>query len=501
MHLKALPSPSAKYRRSPRGDGDRTGRNLQSGRGHLDRYFGGRKCSEENILGRRCVLTRSEQVVSIGGAPPLTGVDSGTARNYQALVDAPYQFDLYDGGGLDIASPVLCRSRPEGQQVNISRFGDKIVGVGGFINIAARTPGADGVQRHLHWLGGLKDGGAGETAVGCGSCKKADTANSPARSSRSRWLVRTFHAEQGRTALFVTERALFRATIAGLELVEVAPGIDLERDILAHMDFKPAIAAKLKDHGRTAVRSAIDGPGERPGNIGDESSAKGIARMSADDAPVASQGSGLGARLLAILWGSMPALVFVALIAIWWAAVDIFNVAAYLLPPPQDVLPRIFSSRQSLRNHSLVTMQEIVMGFGLSVVTAIPMGLLIALSPAAKRMLYPFLMFIQLVPKIAIAPLFVVWVGFGMTSKVLLTLLLTFFPLLLACIAGFQILDQRLLYPDAFAGRTRSGAMTFRYLRFPAALLRDLRRPENLRHHRSNRGTSWRSSSRRETRA
>jgi NitT/TauT family transport system permease protein len=190
--------------------------------------------------------------------------------------------------------------------------------------------------------------------------------------------------------------------------------------------------------------------------------------MSADQAAVARRTSGIGARLLAILWGGLPALVFVALIAIWWAAVEVFNVAPYLLPPPQDVLPRVFSSRLSLWNHSLVTLQEIIMGFALSVVTAIPSGLLIALSPTAKRMLYPFLMFIQLVPKIAIAPLFVVWVGFGMTSKVLLTLLLTFFPLLLASIAGFQILDQRLLYLTRSLGATFW--QTFRYLRFPAAL-------------------------------
>jgi NitT/TauT family transport system permease protein len=195
--------------------------------------------------------------------------------------------------------------------------------------------------------------------------------------------------------------------------------------------------------------------------------------MSADDTPVASPVStvktpSLGGKLLALLWGGMPALVFIALIVLWWAAVAVFKAPAYLLPPPEDVLPRIVSSRQSLWNHSLVTLQEIIMGFGLSVVTAIPMGLLIALSPAAKRMLYPLLMFIQLVPKIAIAPLFVVWVGFGMTSKVLLTLLLTFFPLLLASMAGFQILDQRLLYLTRSMGATFW--QTFRYLRFPSAL-------------------------------
>jgi NitT/TauT family transport system permease protein len=164
----------------------------------------------------------------------------------------------------------------------------------------------------------------------------------------------------------------------------------------------------------------------------------------------------------------LPGLVFVALIGLWAGAVHIYGVPAYLLPPPGSVLPRIWEARQSLFNHSLITLQEILLGFGLSIVTAIPMGLLIALSPLAKRLLYPLLVFIQLVPKIAIAPLFVVWIGFGIGSKVMLTWLLTFFPLLLASIAGFQILDQRLLYLTRSMGA--SLWQTFRYLRFPAAL-------------------------------
>jgi NitT/TauT family transport system permease protein len=173
-------------------------------------------------------------------------------------------------------------------------------------------------------------------------------------------------------------------------------------------------------------------------------------------------------RLFRIARDTLPAWVFFALIAAWWAAIKFGNVPAFLLPPPQDVLPLIIEKRQSLFGHSLVTLQEIFWGFGLSVVTAIPVGLLIALSPTAKRMLYPLLVFIQLVPKIAIAPLFVVWLGFGLISKVMLTWLLTFFPLLLASIAGFQILDQRLLYLTRSMGATTW--QTFRYLRFPAAL-------------------------------
>jgi NitT/TauT family transport system permease protein len=193
------------------------------------------------------------------------------------------------------------------------------------------------------------------------------------------------------------------------------------------------------------------------------------ARQTANPNP---QSAARPRRRKGLLWRitreTLPAWVFFALIAAWWAAVSILKVPAFLLPPPEDVLPRIWEARVSLLDHTWVTMQEIILGFGLSVVTAIPLGLLIALSPTAKRMLYPLLVFIQLVPKIAVAPLFVVWLGFGLTSKVMLTLLLTFFPLLLASMAGFQILDQRLLYLTRSMGATTW--QTFRYLRFPAAL-------------------------------
>jgi NitT/TauT family transport system permease protein len=193
-----------------------------------------------------------------------------------------------------------------------------------------------------------------------------------------------------------------------------------------------------------------------------EATSQGAAR------PAAVTSSRVQRVFVRILNAMLPATVFIALIAAWWAAVEILKVPSFLLPPPQDVLPRIIEDRQSFMMHSWVTIQEMLLGFALSVITAIPLGLLIALSPLAKRMLYPLLVFIQLIPKIAIAPLFVVWLGFGLTSKVMLTLLLTFFPLLLSSMAGFQILDQRLLYLTRSMGATTW--QTFRYLRFPAAL-------------------------------
>jgi NitT/TauT family transport system permease protein len=167
-------------------------------------------------------------------------------------------------------------------------------------------------------------------------------------------------------------------------------------------------------------------------------------------------------------WNLLPPLTFIVIVAMWAAAVPIFKIPAYLLPGPGSVFSRVVTDAPMLWNHSVVTLTEILLGFGLTVLTAIPLGLVIALSPLAKQIGYPPLMLMQLVPKIAVAPLFLVWLGFGIESKVLLTVLMTFFPLLLASISGFQILDTRFLYLTQSMGATRW--QTFRYLRFPAAL-------------------------------
>jgi len=175
-----------------------------------------------------------------------------------------------------------------------------------------------------------------------------------------------------------------------------------------------------------------------------------------------------GSRVRRIAWGFAPALTFVGLIAVWAALVSIFQIPDYLVPAPQAVIPRLIQARQALWANSMITLREILFGFAITVVLSIPLGLLLALSLLARRLAYPVLVFIQLVPKIAIAPLFLVWFGFGIQSKVLLTVLLTFFPLLLASIAGFQALDTRLLYLTRSMGA--SAWQTFWHVRFPSAL-------------------------------
>lgn len=180
-------------------------------------------------------------------------------------------------------------------------------------------------------------------------------------------------------------------------------------------------------------------------------------------------GRSKSARLVRrIAWNLLPPLTFVGMVALWWGAVVLFKIPAYLLPGPGAVFSRLVTDAGLLWDHSQITLIEILLGFGLTIVTAIPLGLLIALSALAKQVVYPPIMLMQLVPKIAVAPLFLVWLGFGLESKVLLTILMTFFPLLLASISGFMILDDRLLFLTKSMGASRWD--TFRYLRFPAAL-------------------------------
>jgi NitT/TauT family transport system permease protein len=167
-------------------------------------------------------------------------------------------------------------------------------------------------------------------------------------------------------------------------------------------------------------------------------------------------------------WNMLPPLTFVAIVGAWSGAVSLFKIPAYLLPPPGAVFLRLFTDAGILWSNALVTLTEIVLGFGLTLVTAIPLGLVIALSLVARQILYPPIVLLQLVPKIAVAPLFLVWLGFGMESKVLLTILMTFFPLLIASISGFQILDTRYLYLTKSMGA--SVWQTFWYLRVPSAL-------------------------------
>ena len=191
--------------------------------------------AEEGVLDQ-IVLTNEQGL--IGGAPA-SGVDAGAAVNYSAIVDQPYQFDFYDGGGLDLAFLSFAEVDADGS-VNVSRFGAKIIGVGGFQNIAQSA-------KKMVFGGTFTAGGL---AVAC-----SDGELRLLQEGRFHKFVAEleqvsyngqYAAELGQQVLFVTERAVFERRAGGLTLVEIAPGVELEKDVLAQMDFRPQVADDLR---------------------------------------------------------------------------------------------------------------------------------------------------------------------------------------------------------------------------------------------------------------
>jgi propionate CoA-transferase len=180
--------------------------------------------AEEKLLD---LVTLTAEPGVIGGLPA-GGLNFGAATNADAIIDQPYQFDFYDGGGLDVAILGLAQADRHGN-LNVSKFGSRLAGAGGFINISQNA-------RKVVFVGTFTaDKGATRKFI---------------NEVEHRTYSGEYAALRGQEALFVTERCVFRLALdggmSGLELVEIAPGVEVERDILAHMDFKPAISADLK---------------------------------------------------------------------------------------------------------------------------------------------------------------------------------------------------------------------------------------------------------------
>ena len=203
--------------------------------------------AEEEIIE---LLTLTAEPGVIGGIPA-GGLDFGAAVNTQAIIDQPNQFDFYDGGGLDVAVLGLAQADAAGN-LNVSKFGPRLAGAGGFINISQSA-------RAVVFVGTFT---AGDLDVRIEGGRLRIVSEGTTRKFVREVEHRTFSGERarqlGQKVLYVTERCVFRlAPAGGLELIEIAPGVDLERDILAQMDFAPAISPDLRPMD---ARLFADGP-------------------------------------------------------------------------------------------------------------------------------------------------------------------------------------------------------------------------------------------------
>jgi propionate CoA-transferase len=195
----------------------------------------GAVAAEEGVS-ERLTLTVEQ---GIFGGIPAHGPDGGAGVNYQARLEQPSMFDFYDGGGLDIASLSFAQVDQHGN-VNVHAFDERMRGPGGFVNISALT-------RRICFVGTFTAGGVRVALTdGAPKIEREGVQRKFVKAVREISFNGRMAQSKGQTVRYITERAVFALTAEGLELIEVADGLDVEKDVLAHMEFRPKVSGRLR---------------------------------------------------------------------------------------------------------------------------------------------------------------------------------------------------------------------------------------------------------------
>ena len=163
----------------------------------------------------------------------------------------------------------------------------------------------------------------------------------------------------------------------------------------------------------------------------------------------------------------MPAITLALVLLLWEACVHIFNINLYILPPPSQIFVSIIENKDVLWMHSMVTLQEAIIGLVLATVLAIIIAIVMDLSPTCKHSLFPHLVVTQTVPVMILGPLFTIWLGFGMAPKILMVIFMCFFPIAISFCDALQRTDENQIHLLKCLGAKKW--QIYKYVKIPSA--------------------------------
>ncbi len=160
--------------------------------------------------------------------------------------------------------------------------------------------------------------------------------------------------------------------------------------------------------------------------------------------------------------------IFAAIFVLWELGTRLFHVPDFILPSPSMIIDKIIVTWQLLLVNAFVTAQEIVLGFGLSIVLGIPIAIAVVYSRIFERVAFPFMVSLQTIPKVALAPILVMWLGYGILPKIMVAFLISFFPIVISAVVGMRATEKEMVYLVQSMG---AGELTtFLKIRLPKAL-------------------------------